>query len=151
MRRVVTWEKVFLQNERDGLSQLRKISNAIYGNETWCLRESKIAILRTKRATVRSMCGVELVDRKKMKELMEMLGLKETLDRIAKTNGVRWYGHVIRRDDNILKKAMMLEVNGQRKRGRPKTTWRKQVEESVKKVGLKIEGAADRTRWRKEV
>ena len=41
----------------------------------------------------------------------------------------------------------MLEVNGQRKRGRPKMTWR-QVEESVKKVGMKIEEAADRTRWR---
>ena len=47
---------------------------------------------------------------------MEMLGLKETLDRMVKENGVRWYGHVIKRnDDNILKKAMMLEVNKQRK------------------------------------
>ena len=44
---------------------------------------------------------------------MEMLGLKETLDRMAKANGIRWYGHVIRRDDdNILKKTMMMEVNG---------------------------------------
>ena len=43
---------------------------------------------------------------------MQMLGLKETLDRMVKVNAVRWYGHVISRDDdNILKKAMMLEVN----------------------------------------
>ena len=73
---------------------------------------------------------------------MEMLGLKETLNRMAKANGVRWYGHVIRRDDDM-KKAMMMEVNGKRKRGRPKLTWRRQVEESVKKVGLKIEEAGD--------
>ena len=51
-----------------------------------------------------------------------------------------------RNDDNILK-AIMLEVNGQRKRGWPKMTWR-QVEASVKKVGLKIEEAADRMRWK---
>ena len=46
-----------------------------------------------------------------------MLGLKETLDTMAKANGVRWYEHVIQRrdDDDILRKAMMLEVNGQRK------------------------------------
>ena len=56
-----------------------------------------------------------------------------------------------REDDNILKKAMMMEVNGQRKRGRPKMTWKRQVVENVKKVGLKIEEAADRTRWREEV
>ena len=39
------------------------------------------------------------MDRKKLDELMEMLGLKETLDRMAKANGVR-YGHVIRRADD---------------------------------------------------
>ena len=32
---------------------------------------------------VRRMCGVKLVDRKNMEELMEMLGLKETLNRMA--------------------------------------------------------------------
>ena len=128
-------------------------SAMLYGSETWCLRESKMAILRrTERAMVRSMFGLKLVNRKNMEELLEMLGLKETLDRMAKANGVRWYGHVIRRDDNnILKKAMTLEVNGKRKRGRPKITWRRQVEESVEKVGLKIEKAADRTRWREGV
>ena len=106
-----------------------------------------MAILRrTVRAMVRSMCGVKLVNRKKMEELMEILGLKKTLDRMAKANGVRWQGHVIRRDgDDILKKAMMMEVevNGKRKRGRPKMTRRRLVEESVRKVGLKIEVAAD--------
>ena len=30
-------------------------------------------------------------------------------------------------------------------------TWRRQVEESVKKVGLKIEEAADQMRWREGV
>ena len=83
---------------------------------------------------------------------MEMLGLKETLDRMAKANGVRWYEHVIRRDDdNILKKAMMMKVNWKRKGGRSKLTWRRQVEESVKKFGLKIEESGDRTRWREGV
>ena len=59
-------------------------SAMLYESETWCLRESEMAILRrTKRAMVRSMCGVKLVDRKNVDELMEMLGLKET-DRMAK-------------------------------------------------------------------
>ena len=101
-------------------------SAMLYGSETWCLRETKMAVLRrTERAMVRSMCGVKLVDRKKMEDLMEMLGLTETLDRMAKANGIRWYKHVIRRDDDIMKKAMMMEVNGKRKRGRPKLTWKR--------------------------
>ena len=90
-------------------------SAMLYGSETGCLRKTEMAILRrTERATMRSMCVVKLVDRKKIEELMEMLALKETLDKMAKANGVRWCGHVIRRDDdNILKKAMMMKVNGQ--------------------------------------
>ena len=128
-------------------------SAMLNGSETRCLRETEMAILRsTERAMVKSMCRVKLVDRKNREDLMEILGLKETLDRMAKANGVRWYGHVIRKDDDsILKKAMMMEVNGKRKRGRPKLTWRRQMEESAKKVGLKIEEAGDRTRWREGV
>ena len=100
-------------------------SAMLYGSETWCLRETEMGILRTEKAMARSMCGVILVDGKKMEELMEMLGLKETLDRMEKANGVRWYGHVIRRDDDNILKARMMEVNGKRKRGQPKMTWKR--------------------------
>ena len=82
-----------------------------------------IILRRTERAMVRSMCGVKLVDKKNTEDLLKVLGLKETLDEMAQANGVRWYGHVVRRDeDSIWKKAMMLQVNGQRKRGQPKQT-----------------------------
>ena len=56
-------------------------SAMLCAGETSCLRENEMAILRrTEIAMVRLMCGVKLVDRKNMEELMEMLGLKETLD-----------------------------------------------------------------------
>ena len=67
---------------------------------------------RTERAMARLMCGVKSVDRKNNEHLMEMLGLEETLDKMAKVNGILWYGHMVRRDDdNVLKKSLMLEVN----------------------------------------
>ena len=39
----------------------------------------------------------------------------------------------------------MLEVNGQRNRDRPKQIGRRQVEESVNKIGLEVDEAANRT------
>ena len=48
-----------------------------------------IILRRTERAMVRSMRGVKLVDRKNTEDLMKMLGLKETLDKMAQANGVR--------------------------------------------------------------
>ena len=97
---------------------------------------------------MRAMCGQKVVDRKTTEEQMDMLGLKETMDRLATANGVRWYGHVLKRDDDsVLRVALNLEVSGKRKRGRPK----KQVEEETEKIGLKKKDARRRDKWRDRV
>ena len=60
------------------------------------------------------MCGVKLMEKKRTEDLV----VKETVVQVAKANGVRWYGHVLRRDDgHVLKKALELEVKGKRKQG----------------------------------
>ena len=46
----------------------------MYGSETWCLGENKMALLRrTQRAMARAMCGVKLMDKKGLDVLMEMV------------------------------------------------------------------------------
>ena len=65
---------------------------------------------------VRAMCGTKLMERNRTEDLMEMLGLKETVVQMAKTNGVKWYRHVLRRDDgHVLRKALEFKVKGKRK------------------------------------
>ena len=84
------------------------------------------------------MCGVKLVDKRNKEELKDMLGLKEAEDKLARVNGMRWYGHVLRRpEDDVLMKAMVHEVNGKRKQGRSRMKWRKQVEGSLRRIGLR--------------
>ena len=42
-----------------------------------------------------------------------MLGLNETIDRLAMANSVSWYGHVLRREDgHFLMRALDFEVEG---------------------------------------
>ena len=80
---------------------------------------------------------------------MDMLGIKASLDRMAKASSIRRYGHVLRKkDENVIVKALKFEVNGSRGRGRPKQTRKKQVENEMKKNGLVKEDACDRTKWR---
>ena len=109
-----------------------------------------MAILRrTETAMVKAMCDAKLMEKTKTEDQMEMLGLKETVVQMAKANGVRWYEHVLRRDDgHVLRKALKFEVKGKRKRGRPKKTWKVQVEKDSKSVGLKKKDALNRARWR---
>ena len=125
-------------------------SAMLYGSEAWCLRENEMAILRiTERAMIRAMCGVKLSDRRNSEELMDMLEITESLDRMAKASSMRWYGHVLRKEDeNVIVRALEFQVSGSRGRGRPKQTWKKQVENEMKKNGLVKEDACDRTKWR---
>ena len=124
--------------------------------EAWhgVLKKNEKAILRRtererERAMVRAMCDQKVVDRKTNEEQMDRLVLKETTDQLATANGVKWYGHMLRRDDDsILKVAQDLEVNGKRKQGQLKTTWKKQVEEEIGKIGLKKEDALNQAKWR---
>ena len=98
---------------------------------------------------VRAMCGAKLMEKRRTQDLMEMLGLKETVVQMAKANGVKWYKHVLRRDDwHVLRKALEFEVKGKRKQGRPKKTWKMQVEKENKSVGLEKKDAMIQARWR---
>jgi len=86
---------------------------------------------------IRVMCNVKLMDRRNTKELMAMLGLEEPLDRMVKASNMRWYGHVLRREDNIvLLKALHFELLGRTGRRRPKQTWKNQVQNDMHKNGL---------------
>ena len=68
---------------------------------------------------------------------------------MAKANGVRWYRHVLRRDDGlVLRKVLEFEVRGKRKPGRPMKSWKMQVEKESKSVGLEKKDSMNRLRWR---
>ena len=52
-------------------------------------------------------------------------------------NSIRWFGHVLRTEDGrVLRIALDFEVEGQRKKGRLKRRWKKQVEQKCVNVGL---------------
>ena len=91
----------------------------LYEREAWCLREKEMAILRrTERAMTRAMCSVKLLNRRNSEELMNMLGIKESLDRMAKASSMRWYGQVLRKEDeDVIVKALKFEVSSSRGRG----------------------------------
>ena len=74
---------------------------------------------------------------------VERLGMKMREGRL------RWYGHVIRRDQEYVGRKMMeMELPGKRKRGRPKGRFLDVVKEDIGKVGAKEMDMEDRKMWR---
>jgi len=85
----------------------------LHGSETWPVRkENEVALQRAEMGMVKWMCGVKLQDRVPSKELRGRLGLDDIIS-VLQRNRLRWYGHVLRKEDNDwVKKCMEYEVEG---------------------------------------
>ena len=74
-------------------------SSMLHGSETWPVRkENEVALQRAEMRMVRWMCNVKVKDRVPSKELRERLGIDDII-LILQQNRLRWYGHVLRKED----------------------------------------------------
>ena len=75
---------------------------------------------------------------------VEWLGMKMREGRL------RWYGHVMRRDQEYVgRRTMEIELPGRRRRGRPRRRFLDVVKEDMGEVGAKETDIEDRMVWRK--
>ena len=69
-----------MENENTNLSELCQVGDVVW-ELIWCLRENEMAILkRTEKTMIRAMCGVKSIEKRSSLDLMDLLGLEETLD-----------------------------------------------------------------------
>jgi len=105
-------------------------SSMLHGSETWPVRkENEVALQWAEMRMVTWMCGVKLQDRIPSNGLRERLGFDDII-LVLQRNRLRWYGHVLRKEDN---------------------DWREIVEKECQACGLKREDAIDRSRWMKQI
>jgi len=85
-------------------------SSMLHGSETWPVRkENEVALQRAVVRMVRRMCGVILQDRIPSKGVRERLGLYDIIS-VLQRNRLRWYGHVLRKESDWVKKSIGYEV-----------------------------------------
>lgn len=121
----------------------------LYGGETWALTERiKDVILSCDRRMLRYMAGVIWSDMVRSSEVAERCGLRE-ISVVLQARRLRWLGHVERRDEGeALGRIKNLVVPGRRPPGRPKNTWRKNMEDEMRSLNVVREDAHNRDEWR---
>ena len=81
---------------------------------------------------VRAMCGVQLKNRKRSNDLTLMLSLNETKEQLTMANSVRWYGHVLRREDgHVLRRALYFDVESKGRKGGQSALQRSRLRKEV--------------------
>ena len=95
--------------------------------------------------------GVSLKERRTNVELKERIGV-EPMTAVARRGRLRWYGHVMRKsEDDWVKRAMKVTVEGVRPVGRPAKTWTATVSVDMKLLRINPREATDRTKWKKAI
>ncbi len=124
----------------------------LYGAEAWGLTQRLEGVLIScDRRMLRYMAGVTWRDGVGSVEVAERCEVKE-LSVVLKMRRLRWFGHVKRREGvGALGRAVELDVEGRRPRGRPKKTWRKCVQEDLEALGAEEEDALDRENWKQVI
>jgi hypothetical protein len=83
------------------------------------------------------------------RELVE-LNKGENIVKWIKGQRISWLGHLERMEDRMPKKIVTQELEGTRRRGRPRKGWREEVERDLQVLGVKRwrELVIDRDKWR---
>ena len=96
----------------------------MYGAETWAMKkaqEKKLDVAEMR--MLRWMSGVTKLDRIRNERIGGTTKMGEMSKKVQESR-LKWYGHVLRRDDEYVGKIVMgMEVPGKRRRGRPKREW----------------------------
>ena len=105
-------------------------SMLMYGAEAWVM---KAGVFQRLQATERRMiCGATLKDMVERTVIASRVGVDD-LEEHLRQKRLRWFGHIVRRDEEVkIKKLLELKV-GWRKRGRPVKQWIDVVEEDMKR------------------
>ena len=82
-------------------------------------------------------------------ELRQRLDMECAMD-VIRRGRLRWYGHVMRKqDEDWVKKCISMEVDGKKPRGRPKLTWMDTVKSDMDRMDLTPVLGHDRNVWRR--
>ena len=79
----------------------------MYGSETWAMKvEDTQKLKRTDVSMMRQMCGVSLKRHLSNKALRRSLGIDCISDLVRRSRLLRWFGLVVRKDDQTMGKEM---------------------------------------------
>ena len=129
------------------------MSTLLYGSECWRMTETDLSRLRSFHTTcLRKILRIFWPRKINNEELLRRCR-QEDMETIITKRRWRWIGHVLRRErDSIVRISLHWTPDGKRKKGRPRTTWRRTVESEMKVLhqtwGPLTKLAQDRSKWK---
>ena len=128
------------------------VPTVTYGSELWGMKVSERRRLNVfEMKCLRSMAGVTRWDRLRNEVVRERTGVRKELAARVDMNVLRWFGHLVRMDnERLTKRVLNASVSGRNVRGRPKYGWMDGVKKALNDRGMNVIEANERARNRNE-
>lgn len=100
---------------------------------------------------LRWMSGVTLRDKVRNEHIRGSVKVIEVSKKVQEAR-LRWYGHITRREDeeqHVAREVMTMEVEGTRRRGRPRIRWKDCIQNDMREKGLNRRSARNRNLWKR--
>ncbi|MEW8547557.1 MAG: hypothetical protein AB2693_28960 [Candidatus Thiodiazotropha sp.] len=119
----------------------------LHAAETWAMTVATLNRLRRNdSAMIRWMCNVKAKDEVSSDSLLSKLAIQD-LDVVLRTSRMRWFGHV-ERSTSWIAKVWKLEVDAQKRPGRPKNMWEELLVNDRKKLGMVSTDPQNHLEWK---
>ena len=112
------------------------------------IEEKKIDVAEMR--MLRWMTGVTRRDRIRNEYIRGTVKVVEASKKIQEAR-LRWFGHLHRRagEEHVAREIMEMEVEGTRRRGRPKTRWKDNIDRDMKEKNINADMVNNRNVWRR--
>ncbi|KAG7296805.1 hypothetical protein JYU34_020747 [Plutella xylostella] len=121
----------------------------MYGSECWTMKkahEQQMHVAEMK--MLRWAGGVTRLDKVRNEHIRGSFKVAPIAEKLKETR-LRWFGHVMRREDDYAVKKAMHIPSQSRGRGRPPATWWSNIEKEMKAQNLTTSTTRDRISWRR--
>jgi len=126
-----------------------------YGAETWTVtKKEEQAVLIFEREIFRRIYGAKYEDgewKSRTNRELEELSKGENIVKLIKGQRISWLGHLQRMEEDRMPKMIFTqELEGTRRRGRPRKGWREEVERDLQVLRVRRwrELVIEREKWR---
>jgi len=127
----------------------------LYGAEAWTLtKKEEQAVLIFERKIFRRIYGPEYENgewKSQTNQELEEMSKGENIVKWIKGQRISWLGHLERmEEDRLPKKIFTQEMEGTRRRGRPRKRWKEEIERDLQVLGVRRwrELVADTKKWK---
>ena len=120
----------------------------IYGSECWAVKKNDTQKLHTTEMRMLIWArGKTKKDHIKNEDIWREANV-EPMTTFFRKKRLRWYGHMLRKEgEDTTKKMLDMQVQGKRRRGRPKKRWLDNIREDRKEYKMTEDMAQNRSVW----